>query len=322
LISLQAVPHVASVAIEAAYGTEPVYATADTIVNADIVGVTGGMLDILSWDVETGRNLAPEEYLGKVRSAVITRPLAEKLFETPDAALGKTIFLAKRPYVVVGVLESREMFGLHFGFSWDKSVFIPVSTAEKRDGRPEEARFFVGLTEDPQYNESVEAVGNATLLANHRNVEDFESLNFKGFLEGFYTFFLVLDVIVAVIAGISLFAGGIGVMNILLVSVTERTKEIGIRKAVGATNAAILLQFLVEAITLSMFGGAIGVGTGLLVTFVAHLAIAQSQENWVATYSIGGILASFASTAVIGCVFGAVPAWRAARLDIIEALRR
>ncbi len=323
LASLQAVPHLGAVAIESGYGTEKVFASADDPHSADVVGVSTGMLDILSWKVDVGRDLSVEDQLARRRVAVITAPLAEELFKgKPIDALGKTAFIGRKPYTVVGVLQKRNTFGIHFGFSWDESAFIPVETAEKRDGRPEQARFFVGVTADPDYNESVEAMGNSALLSNHRGITDFQSLNFKGFLEQFYKFFVILDMVVALIAGISLFAGGIGVMNILLVSVTERTREIGIRKALGATHFAILSQFLVEAITLSTVGGAIGVGLGLVTTFAAHAAISHFQEAWVPTYSMGGVIASFVSTTVIGCVFGAVPAYRAARLDIVEALRR
>jgi len=108
----------------------------------------------------------------------------------------------------------------------------------------------------------------------------------------------------------------------MLVSVTERTREIGIRKAIGASNPAILVQFLAEAIVLSVTGGLVGVGTGLLTTAALHAAITTQQERWVATFSLPAVALSLVTTAVIGVVFGAVPAWRASRLDIVEALRR
>ncbi len=111
-------------------------------------------------------------------------------------------------------------------------------------------------------------------------------------------------------------------MNIMLVSVTERTREIGIRKAVGASTRAIMSQFLVEASTLSLAGGLVGVVSGLAVTALSHALIRQFQESWLGTYSVAGVALSLFTTSVIGLVFGAVPAWRAARLDIIEALRR
>jgi len=111
-------------------------------------------------------------------------------------------------------------------------------------------------------------------------------------------------------------------MNIMLVSVTERTREIGIRKAVGASTRHILSQFLVEACTLSLTGGLVGVTAGLGVTALAHAVIGQLQDRWVASFSMTGVALALGTTAGIGLIFGAVPAWRAARLDIVEALRR
>ena len=132
----------------------------------------------------------------------------------------------------------------------------------------------------------------------------------------------VLDLIVAGIASISLFAGGIGVMNIMLVSVTERVREIGVRKALGATRRDILAQFLVEAITLSLTGGLIGVAGGLATTYAAHAVIKNFQESWIGTWSVLGVGLSVGVTCGIGLLFGAVPAWRASRLDVVECLRR
>ncbi len=318
---LRQLPHIASVSSESTYGRERVWASADNAHETDIVGVLDGLFDILGWDVDQGRLLDETDNLQKRRVCVLTAGLAERLFPA-GGALGGTVFVGHKPYFVVGVLQPRNLFGLQFGFDWDNSVFIPQNTAEVREGRPEQAKFIIGLTEDPAYNDSVEKMGNAALLANHRGVEDFESLNFASMLEQFYQFFLILDGIVAVIAGISLFAGGIGVMNIMLVSVTERTREIGIRKAIGASNPAILLQFLAEALVLSVTGGLVGVGTGLITTALLHAGISAVQERWVATYSLPAVALALFTTAVIGLVFGAVPAWRASRLDIVEALRR
>ena len=180
----------------------------------------------------------------------------------------------------------------------------------------------LGLTTDPSKNADVVTMANAMLLSQHRQIEDFRSLNFADMLEQFYDFFVVLDLIVALIAGVSLFAGGIGVMNIMLVAVSERVKEIGIRKAVGASVPAIMGQFLIEATTLSLTGGIVGVLLGVGVTVVAHQVIIRFMESWIPTFSMWGVGLSLGTTAFIGLVFGAVPAWRAARLDIVECLRR
>lgn len=324
LAALQRVPYLARVAVEATYGSESVWATADKRTKADIVGVGPGVLETLGWSVAEGRPIRAEDGEQRLRVAVLTAPLARTLF--PDAAagamVGQTVFVGKKPYTVAGVLEDRDMMGINFGFSWETSVFVPLLTAEKRDGRPEAARFFIGLTEDAARNPSAVRLANAALLNNHHGVEDFQSIDFSSFLNQFYTFFRVLDLIVALIAGISLIAGGIGVMNIMLVSVTERVREIGIRKALGASRVDILTQFLIEACTLSLSGGLVGIGLGLTVTAAANTAIHHFQPTWIGTYSVLGLALAFGVTSAIGLVFGAVPAWRAARLDVVECLRR
>jgi putative ABC transport system permease protein len=322
--TLREIPYVAAVSSESTYGSEEIWETADNRAKADICGVREGLLEILNWEAEFGRGITAEDNAQKQRVAVLTRPLADSLYPGVSTAqvLGRTVLVGRKPYRVVGVLEKRDMMGIHFGFSWETTVFIPQVTAEKRDGRPEEARFFVGLSEDPEKNASLVKMANAALLNNHRGVEDFKSIDFSSFLKQFYTFFLILNLIVALIAGISLFAGGIGVMNIMLVSITERVREIGVRRAVGASRFAILSQFLIEASTLTLAGGLLGVGIALGVTLGANALILNFVESWVGTISLLGVALSLGSTAGIGLVFGALPAWRAARLDIVECLRR
>jgi putative ABC transport system permease protein len=322
LEAVRETPYVASAAAQGSYGREAVWATPDLPGNADIVGVHEGLLEILSWKIADGRAIEEADNLKKERVAVLTQPLAEALFDGRTDVIGETVFVARRPYVVVGVLEKREMMGIQFGFSWEMSVFVPLLTAEQRDGRTKLARFFVALTDDPKHNDSVVKLANAALLNNHRGVEDFQSLDFSTFVEQFYTFFRVLDLIVAAIASVSLFAGGIGVMNIMLVSVTERVREIGIRRSLGATRQQILSQFLIEASTLSVLGGAIGVFGAFVVVTGAHLLITQFLETWIGSYSLLGIGLALGVTASIGLVFGALPAWRASRLDVVECLRR
>lgn len=324
LAALQQIPYLARVAGESTYGSEMVWATEDNRTKSDIVGVGEGVLEILSWNVSDGRLLTEADGQERRRVTVLTQPLALALFPGQSTAqiIDQTVFIGRKPYVVVGVLQKQDMMGINFGFSWETSVFIPQLTAEKRDGRPESARFFLGLTADPAKNDITVALANAALLNNHHGVEDFKSLDFSGFLAQFYQFFKVLDLIVAAIAGISLIAGGIGVMNIMLVSVTERVREIGIRKALGATRRDILAQFLIEACTLSLTGGLLGIGLALGVVTLANTLIAQAQPSWVGTYSMLGLGLSLGVTTGIGLIFGAIPAWRAARLDVVACLRR
>jgi putative ABC transport system permease protein len=322
LAQLRSIPHLQTATVMAGYGRESVWATPDAPRSADITATELGLFEILTWQVVWGAPFTRRDLDEKRRVAILTEPLAAGLYGSAAKAVGQTVFVARKPYVVGGVLAKREMFGVNFGFSWTDTVFLPIPTAEKREGRSEQARFVVGVTEDAVYNDRVEAIGNAQLLVTHRSVEDFSSLDFGSFMGQFYNFFLALDVVVAMIAGVSLFAGGIGVMNIMLVSVTERVKEIGIRKALGASRGVVMSQFLLEAMALSLTGGLLGVGAGLVVVTVAHAGIATVQENWVPVWSVGGVGAALGSTAAIGLFFGAVPAWRASRLDIVECLRR
>jgi putative ABC transport system permease protein len=323
LATLAKVPYLARVTSESQYGSERIYAEADNARKADVVGMQAGLLDVLSWKLAAGRAIDGQDNTQKRRVAVLTEELARSLFPDGDlgAVVGRTVFVRKKPYAVVGVLEKREMMGVQFGFSWETSVFIPQVTAEKRDGWPEDAKFFVGLTTDPERNDTVVALANKALLVNHRGVEDFQSLDFSGFLEKFYGFFRILDAIVALIAGISLFAGGIGVMNIMLVSVSERIREIGIRRSVGASQSDILSQFLLEACVLSMSGGAIGVLLGLAAVAIVNPIVHHFLDSWLGTFSGLGVALALGVTGGIGLLFGVVPAWRAARFDIVDCLR-
>lgn len=321
LRALEDVPHLQRITSESTFGQKPVWRTADKREQPDVVAVAPGVIEGMSWAPEKGRVITAEDNRNRDRVVVITHDLAE-IFFPDEEALGQTITVLSKPYRVVGVLEPRNMLGVSFGFSWDKSVFIPQQTAEDREGMPESARFLLGFTDDPKNNPTVVAIANSILLSNHRGVEDFQSLDFSDMLAQFYQFFQILDLVVAFIAGVSLLAGGIGVMNIMLVSVSERVREIGIRKAVGASVPAIMGQFLVEATTLSMTGGIIGILAGLGTTMIAHQVIQKFQDVWVPSYSMAGVALSLTTTAFIGLVFGSVPAWRAARLEIVEALRK
>ncbi len=318
---IRTVPHLLQAAALGVYGRDIVEARADHTAKADVAGAQDGILELLSWKPVSGRLLTVQDGTEQRRVTVLTHRLAQDLFESEEA-IGQTVSVLDKPYLVVGVLENRDGMGLHFGFDWARTAFIPLRTAEVREGRDERERYVIGRSDDTDHNKQIADVANAMLLAGHRGVEDFQVLDFSKILGQFYQFFLVLNVLVAVIAGISLLAGGVGVMNIMLVSVTERVREIGIRKAVGASRRDILGQFVLEATVVSLLGGGVGVAAGLVTTAIAHVAITSVQEGWVATFSVPGVVLSLTVTAAIGLGFGSIPAWRAARLDIVECLRR
>lgn len=306
----------------ASFGQSNVYLTADHIEKPDVVAIMDGMLDGMTWPMEQGRRFTPEENDLAARVVILTKGLEERLFPEGNA-LGKYVSIFNKPYKVVGVLKQRKLMGnMNLGFDWDLSVFIPISTAEKREGNNLSSLVLIAFTTSGDRNRGVMEQGSAVLKARHNGVQDFKVINFGDMMANFMQFFQAVNLIVAAIAGVSLFAGGIGVMNIMLVSVTERVKEIGIRKALGASRTAVLAQFLGEATFLSSIGGLTGVGAGLAVVSVAHIFIARWSEFWVSYYSPLGLAASMGVTIAIGLFFGAVPAWQAARLDIVECLRR
>ena len=317
---IASVPHVGGATGMVNLGKQTVYVTADRREQLDVVGILPGMLEGLHWTVAQGRNFLPEEVARWDRVCIITDGVARALFPDGDP-VGRLLTVYDKPYRVVGVLEPRKVIGVQLGFDWDKTVFVPMVTAEKREGM-DVGLVLVAFTESPAYNEDVVAMGTAKLLAKHNGVADFQSIDFGEILGTFYQYFLAMRVIVGVIAAMSLFAGGIGVMNIMLVTVTERTREIGIRKALGATVAAVLLQFLGEATVLSLMGGIIGVVAGLGTVAVANVVVSHLTDYWVSTYSGVGVAAALGATMAIGLFFGAWPAFQAARLDIVACLRR
>ncbi len=301
-------------------GKRTVYVTADQREQFDVVGLLPGMLDGLTWPIDEGRRFLAEEVDRWDRVCILTEGAARAFFPL-EQAVGRTLTVFDKPYRVVGVLAKRKVMGIQLGFDWEKSVFVPLVTAEKREGLQSQL-VLVAFTQDPGQNPTVVSLGTAKLLAKHNGVEDFQSINFGEILETFYTYFLAIRVIVGAIAAVSLFAGGIGVMNIMLVSVTERTKEIGIRKALGATVSAVILQFLGEATVLSMLGGFVGVVAGLGTVAIANAVVSHWSDYWVPVYSGVGVSVALGATMAIGLFFGAWPAFQAARLDIVECLRR
>ena len=234
---------------------------------------------------------------------------------------GQSILIGDRRYTVVGVVEPNPNSGMFGGQNEAGEVFVPYST---------------GLRAEPREGTSITATARTTDLAEDavaevnfymrqvRHVKPGEEDDFRVFyvakeVERFKNVATIIRAVATCVVGISLIVGGVGIMNIMLVSVSERTREIGLRKAVGARPSAILLQFLIEAITLCCLGGAIGLGVGYAITRVARQIATLQMEN--ATIPSWAILLSIGFSASVGLVFGMFPALKAARLDPIDALR-
>ena len=287
-----------------------------------IIGVTPEYLPARDWEVIAGRALTQEEVDGAAKVALVGQTVARNLFGEEDP-LGQVIRIKKVPFTVIGLMDRKGQNT--WGQDQDDQILIPLSTAKTKvlGGNQAKGRAVGAMTikvrEASLMKEAEEEV-RGLLRQRHRlqpsQDDDFNVRNLAEVLESQEAASRVLTMLLAAIASVSLLVGGIGIMNIMLVSVTERTREIGLRMAVGARGRDILTQFLVEAVTLSLIGGAIGIGAGLLGSYgIAYFA------EWRTLLQIDSILIAFGFSAAVGVFFGFYPARKAAGLNPIDALR-
>jgi len=287
-----------------------------------IQGVTVDYFEARDWPVVDGRQINAEDVDGATKVALVGQTTALNLFGESEP-LGQIIRIKKVPFTVVGVLSRKGQNS--WGQDQDDVMLIPISTAKKKVLGTSQAnpRAVGAISVKIRPGEDMEEAENqirALLRQRHRlqpfQDDDFWLRNLSEVLQTQEESSKVMTYLLAAIASVSLLVGGIGIMNIMLVSVTERTREIGLRMAVGARRRHILLQFLIEAVTLSLIGGIIGIALGLS----GSRAISYFAE-WRTVVAPEAIVVAFGFAAGIGIFFGFYPARKASRLDPIEALR-
>lgn len=280
-------------------------------VTVGIQGVTEEFPEIRSFFPESGRFLIGTDVTNRRRVAVVGQTVLADVFDGKDP-IGETVTIAGQSFTVVGVMEEK---GETFGTDMDNVVFVPVSTLQRVAGTTRVSAIYAQIGDPDQADDAVAALSSA-FDARFRRQGSVNVASQKQLLDTVSMITTTFTVLLASIAAISLLVGGIGIMNIMLVSVTERTKEIGLRKAVGAKNRDIMLQFLIEASILSGTGGLLGIflgsaGTGLL----ARLG------GWPPYTSPSAVFMALGFSVMVGIFFGFYPAARAAKLDPISCLR-
>ena len=295
-----------------------------TSTSIDVLATDTDIFKTYDWEIEKGREFTEREVDDYAQVAVLGATAAQTIFNDVDA-VGKTVIFDNIPFQVIGVMKKNGQGGM--GFDMDEGTLIPYTTGKvkmntgwnKSDRRALD-RVIIRVKDFNTIEETKEEIAN-TVRNTHKihplAEDDFQLDDFASFVEEAKAASKTMGILLGVIGAVSLLVGGIGVMNIMLVSVTERTREIGIRMAIGATSADIRLQFLVEAVTLSCFGGLIGV----LIGIVATLVVAANSTSIPAQLSIPSIFIAFGFSAATGIFFGYYPAYKASKLTPIDALR-
>lgn len=285
-------------------------------------GEGANMPEVEVFNLSKGRMYTTEEEDSLYQVAMLGSVVADKLFGADDP-INKTIYIKGKPFKVVGVAAKR---GAMFGMDMDNVIYMPTKTMQKRILGIDYLRSIIGKVKDKTELKNTVLDLQETIRENHditdSNKDDFtvqtmeEAAGILSNVINSLTFLLVALVCV------SLLVGGVGIMNIMYVSVSERTFEIGLRKAIGAKNHDIMMQFLMEAVTLTVIGGVLGIILGSILALVVYWIAKYYEFSWVYSIPISSIFLSLGFSAFVGLLFGIYPAKKAAALDPIEALRR
>jgi putative ABC transport system permease protein len=289
--------------------------------NTSIIGTSPTYFSIRGWNVDSGELFSDADIRSANRVALIGKTVAENLFGDDIDPIGKTIRIKKSPFMILGVLESK---GQSFdGRDQDDTIIVPITTAQRKlfgNQIPGSVRMIMAQAKSEKYMGVAEDAINDLIRQRHNireNAEsDFSVRNLTAMAKTASETAKTMSMLLGAIASISLLVGGIGIMNIMLVSVTERTREIGIRMAIGAREKDILLQFLLEACVISIVGCVIGIALGL-----GGSLIVKKMVGAEILISMRSIVLAFSVAASVGVFFGYYPATKAAKLHPIEALR-
>lgn len=288
--------------------------------SAMITGTTPDYFSVGNWEIEEGTIFSESDVRSATRVAVLGSVTAEKLFGSVNP-IGKTMRSANRPFLVVGVLAAKGQS--LSGRDQDDNVLIPITTSERQitgNQFPGSIRYMMVQGESADIMDEAEIEITQLLRQRHRISDgmenDFTVRNLTAIADVATGTAKILSIVLGAIASISLVVGGIGIMNIMLVSVTERTREIGIRMAIGANRRAILLQFLLEAMMICFMGGMIGVILGITGAWIVSQVV-----DMLIVITLGMIVLAFAFASAVGIFFGFYPARKAASLKPVEALR-
>lgn len=285
--------------------------------NTSVIGTVGTYTDVRNMEIDTGSFITDQNVRSLSKVAVLGPTARDDLFGQGADAVGQTIRIKSVEFKVIGITKAKG--GTGFG-SQDDMIFVPLTSAQRFLAGDAYVTTISVQAQDAQSMADIQSQITTLLLDRHHisdpQLADFSVLNQADILATASSITQTFTILLAAIAGISLVVGGIGIMNMMLTTVTERTKEIGLRKAIGAKKRDINLQFLTEAVILTFIGGAAGIVLGWLISFIiTYLNILQTQ------ISISSILLAFGVSAAIGIIFGYYPARRAANLNPIEALR-
>jgi putative ABC transport system permease protein len=285
-----------------------------------VVGTTPGMLEVRDWPLASGRPFTQQEVKSAAKVCLLGQRVVDNLFGSMDP-LGQVVRIKKIPFTVIGVLSSKGQSPQ--GQDQDDTIYVPVTTAQKKlfgTTFPGMVRIIMVKAKSTEDLGAAERQITELLKQRHRigpkQDNDFTVRNLTQFMQAAEQSSKVMTILLGAIGSVSLLVGGIGIMNIMLVSVTERTREIGIRMAVGAKTWDIRLQFIIEALTLSLIGGVAGIIFG-----VSGSKILSTLTGWPTVVSLLSIVLSFGFSGLVGIFFGFYPAYKASNLNPIDALR-